>query len=71
MTRITPNHSLEEYDAMDAPVDSAAYDATAHFRLPLYNDATPMDMRDGYNRAMRMIDRILNQFNTQIRERKD
>lgn len=51
------------------PVDSAAYDETRHFGLPLYNDATPMDMRDGYNRAMRMIDQILNQLNTQIREK--
>ena len=51
------------------PVDSAAYDVTRHFGLPLYNDATPMDMRDGYNRAMRMIDQILNQLQTQIREK--
>lgn len=53
------------------PIDSAAYDETRHFGLPLYNDATPMDMRDGYNHAMRMIDQILNQLNTQIREKKD
>ena len=53
------------------PVDSAAYDRTGHFGLPLYNDATPMDMRDGFNRAMRMIDQILNQINTQIREKRD
>ena len=51
------------------PVDSAAYDETRHFGLPLYNDATPMDMRDGYNHAMRMIDQILNQLQTQIREK--
>lgn len=51
------------------PVDSAAYDVTRHFGLPLYNDATPMDMRDGYNRAMRMIDQILKQLQTQIREK--
>ena len=51
------------------PVNSAAYDVTRHFGLPLCNDATPMDMRDGYNRAMRMIDQILNQLNTQIREK--
>lgn len=51
------------------PVDSAAYDVTRHFGLPLYNDATPMDMRDGYNRSMRMIDQILNQLQTQIREK--
>lgn len=51
------------------PVDSAAYDATRHWGLPLYNDATTMDMRDGYNRAMRMIDQILTQLQTQIREK--
>lgn len=51
------------------PVDSAEYDATRHWGLPLYNDATPMDLRDGYNRAMRMIDQILTQLNTQIREK--
>ena len=51
------------------PVDHAAYDVTRHFGLPLYNDATPMDMRDGYNKAMRMIDQILNQLQTSIREK--
>ena len=51
------------------PADVAEYDVTRHYRLPLYNDATPMDLRDGYNRSMRMIDQILNQLNTQIREK--
>lgn len=51
------------------PVDVAAYDATRHWGLPLYNDATPMDMRDGYNHAMRMIDQILTQLQTEIREK--
>lgn len=51
------------------PVNLAAYDVTRHFGLPLYNDATPMDMRDGYNKAMRMIDQVLNQLQTQIREK--
>ena len=51
------------------PVDSAAYDATRHWGLPLYNDATPMDMRDGFNKSMRMIDQILTQLQTQIREK--
>ena len=51
------------------PVDSAAYDVTRHWGLPLYNDATTMDLRDGYNHAMRMIDQILTQLNTQIREK--
>lgn len=51
------------------PVDVVAYDTTRHWGLPLYNDTTPMDLRDGYNRSMRMIDQILTQLNTQIRER--
>ena len=52
------------------PVDSgAAYGVTRHWGLPLYNDATTMDMRDGYNRAMRMIDQILTQLQTQMREK--
>lgn len=51
------------------PVDSAEYDVTRHWGLPLYNDATPMDLRDGYNRSMRMIDQILTQLQTQIREK--
>ena len=51
------------------PVDNAAYDVTRHYGLPLYKDAAPMDLRDGYNKAMRMIDQILTQLNTQIRER--
>lgn len=51
------------------PVDSATYGVTRHWGLPLYNDATPMDMRDGYNRAMRMIDQALTQLQTQIREK--
>ena len=53
----------------ETPVDVASYDVTRHWGLPLYNDATPMDMRDGYNHAMRMIDQILTQFETQIREK--
>lgn len=51
------------------PVDSTTYDVTRHWGLPLYNDATSMDLRDGYNRAMRMIDQILTQLQTQIREK--
>lgn len=51
------------------PVDVSEYDVTRHYGLPLYNDATPMDLRDGYNRAMRMIDQTLNQLQTQIREK--
>ena len=51
------------------PVNVAAYDVTRHWGLPLYNDATSMDMRDGYNKAMRMIDQALTQLQTQIREK--
>lgn len=51
------------------PVDVVEYDVTRHYGLPLYNDATPMDLRDGYNKAMRMIDQTLNQLQTQIREK--
>lgn len=51
------------------PVDDAEYDVTRHWGLPLYNDATPMDLRDGYNKSMRMIDQILTQLQTQIREK--
>jgi hypothetical protein len=51
------------------PVDVVAYDVTRHWGLPLYNDATSIDLRDGYNRAMRMIDQILTQLQTQIREK--
>ena len=50
------------------PVDVAEYDVTRHYGLPLYNDATPMDLRDGY-KDMRMIDQILNQLQTQVREK--
>lgn len=51
------------------PEDVAKYDVTRHYGLPLYNDATPMDLRDGYNKAMRMIDQTLNQLQTQLREK--
>lgn len=46
------------------------YDRTQHLLLPLYTDDTPMDPRDGYNEAMRMIDRKINQLETLIRETK-
>lgn len=47
---------------------SGRYDRTQHMLLPLYTDDTPMDLRDGYNEAMRMIDRKINQLETLIRE---
>lgn len=57
-------------DGTAGPATNAAeYDATRHWGLPLYNDATPLDMRDGFNRAMRRIDQILTQLDTKIQEK--
>lgn len=55
-------------DATDLTADKAEYDATRHWGLPLYNDATPLDMRDGFNKAMRMLDQILTRLDTMIQE---
>lgn len=49
--------------------DGNAYGHTPYYRLPLYRDATPFDLRDGYNRAMTLIDRRLHQLDVQIAER--
>lgn len=65
MTDLTEHHDGEG----PATVDYAAYDATRHWALPLYNDATTLDMRDGFNKAMRMLDQILTQLDTQITEK--
>lgn len=46
------------------------YGRTQHMLLPLYTDDTPMDLRDGYNEAMRMLDKKINQLETLIRETK-
>lgn len=46
------------------------YGRTKHLGLPLYLDDTPMDLRDGYDEAMRMIDKKINQLETLIRENK-
>lgn len=43
---------------------------TRHYALPLYMDASPLDLRDGYNRSMRIIDQKLYQLEIQIREAK-
>lgn len=56
-------------DDQQTPANIGAYDVTRHWGLPLYNDETPTDLRDGYNRAMRMIDQILTQLHTEIREK--
>lgn len=45
-----------------------AYGHTQYYSLPLYQDATPFDLRDGYNRAMTMIDRRLHQLDVLIAE---
>lgn len=60
---------MDDMSEQTTPVDVAAYDETRYWGLPLYNDATPLDMRDGFNKAMRRIDQILAQFDTQIKER--
>lgn len=44
------------------------YGRTRHLSLPLYTDDTPMDLRDGYNEAMRALDRKITQLETLIRE---
>ena len=46
------------------------YGRTTTYGLPLYTDDTPSDLRDGYNRAMVMIDRLIHQLETMIRESK-
>lgn len=50
--------------------NSDMYGRTTTYGLPLYNDDTPSDLRDGYNRAMVMIDRLMHQLETLIRETK-
>lgn len=46
------------------------YDVTKHLALPLYTDTAPMDLRDGYNEAMRALDQKIHQLETLIRETK-
>lgn len=46
------------------------YGRTRHLELPLYTDDTPMDLRDGYNVAMRILDQKIHQMETLIRETK-
>ena len=46
------------------------YERTRHLSLPLYTDISPMDLRDGYNEAMRILDGKINQLETLIRETK-
>jgi hypothetical protein len=46
------------------------YGRTRHLGLPLYTDDTPMDLRDGYNEAMRALDQEIHHMETIIREAK-
>lgn len=46
------------------------YDRTQHLLLPLYTDNTPADPRDGYNEAMRVLDKKIHQLEILIRETK-
>lgn len=46
------------------------YAHTRHYALPIYLDTSPLDLRDGYNQAMRTIDGKLHQLEIQIREAK-
>lgn len=50
--------------------DNRQYERTRHLALPLYTDATPVDLRDGYNEAMRIIDRKMHQLEMLVRESK-
>lgn len=45
------------------------YAHTRHYALPMYLDTSPLDLRDGYNQAMTIIDQKLHQLEIQIRER--
>lgn len=44
------------------------YKSTPHLALPLYTDDTPMDLRDGYNHAMEILDKETRRLETLIRE---
>lgn len=50
--------------------DNGQYERTHHLALPLYTDTTPMDLRDGYNDAMRIIDQKMHQIEILVRENK-
>lgn len=47
------------------------YDTTRHLALPLYTDDTPMDLRDGYDDAMRILDQKIHQLEILVRESKE
>ena len=50
--------------------DNGQYGRTRHLALPLYTDTTPVDLRDGYNQAMRIIDQKMHQLEILVRENK-
>lgn len=45
--------------------NTGEYGSTPYYHLPLYMSSTPQDLRDGYNRAMRLIDQKLHQIDVQ------
>lgn len=45
------------------------YDHTAYYGLPKYTDDTTFDLRDGYNRAIDLIDQALHQLDVKIQEK--
>ena len=49
--------------------ESDMYGRTRYYGLPKYGDDTPLDLRDGYNRAVDLIDRILHQLDIKIQEK--
>lgn len=50
--------------------DNGQYGRTRHLALPLYTDTTPVDLRDGYNEAMRILDQRMHQLEILVRESK-
>ena len=42
------------------------YDYTPYYELPLYQDNTPQDLRDGYNRSMRLLDQKLHMIELKL-----
>lgn len=51
-------------------MNNGQYGRTRHLALPLYTDTTPVDLRDGYNEAMRIIDQKMHQLEMLVRESK-
>ena len=46
------------------------YETTPYYELPLYTDATPQDLRDGYNKAMRILDQKMHQIDVQLNQNR-